>query len=164
LGGFRQLSTQTECADWLDLSERRFRELIDAGVISRAEKSQYDVKAVVQQYVRHIREVAAGRGGGESQIDKAVEEARRMSALADKAELDVAQIRGELVPADAIADVLHTAIQVMKTRITAVPAKAAPLVGARNVAVAEKVIREHIHEALADLATIQVVGAPARSE
>lgn len=152
------MATQTECADWLDMSERRFRELVDEGVIVRAEKGQYEVKTVVHQYVRHIREVAAGRGGGEGQIIKADEEARRMRALADKAELEVAQAKGELVPADQIGEAIGAAVQVMKTRLTAIPAKAAPLVGARDVAIAEKVIREQVHEALTELAQAEIIG------
>jgi phage terminase Nu1 subunit (DNA packaging protein) len=155
------MATQAECADWLDLSERRFRELLDADVISRADKGQYEVKAVVREYVRHLREVAAGRGGGEAQVVKADEEARRMKAQADKAEIEVAQMRGELLAADEVAEVVQSAVQVMKTRLTAIPAKAAPMVGARDVAIAEKVIREHVHEALTELSQAEVFGPAA---
>lgn len=153
------MATQAECAEWLDISERRFRELLDEGVIERAEKGGYELRRVVQQYVRNLREVAAGRGGGEEQIVKATEEARRMKAQADKAELEVAQMRGELVPADQIAEALNAAVMVMKTRLGAVPAKAASAVGARDVAVAEKVIREHVNEALTELSQVEVAGA-----
>ncbi len=151
------MATQAECADWLDMSVRRFRELIDEGVIDRAEKGDYDLKATIRQYVQNIREVAAGRSGEET-VGKMADEARKMKAQADKAELEVAQIRGELIPADQIADVMHAAVQTMKTRLTAIPAKCAPLVGARDVAVAERVIREQVHAALTEIAQCEIIG------
>lgn len=153
------MATQSECADWLDISERRLRELIDEGVIDRAEKGQYDVKAVVQQYVRNLREIAAGRGGGSG--TKAEDEARLAKAKADKAEMEAAQMRGELIPADTIAETLQSAVMVMKTRMLAVPPRAASEVGARNVASAEKVIRGHINEALTELSQVEVFGPAA---
>jgi len=152
------MATQAECAEWLDMSERRFRELLDEGVIARADKGRYELKSVVGQYVRHIREVAAGRSGGDEQVSKSAADARKMQAQAEKAEIEVAQLRGELIPADQIADVVHAAVQTMKTRLTAIPAKAAVAVGARNVAVAEKVIREHVNEALTELAKAEIIG------
>lgn len=153
------MATQAECAEWLDLSERRFRELIDEGVFERADKAGYDLKSVVHQYVRNLRAVAAGRGGGEAQHDKATEDTRLARARADKAEMELAEARGQLVPADEIADALNAAVQIMKTRVLAIPTKAAPRVGAKDVAAAEKAIRDEVVEALQELSKIEVRAA-----
>lgn len=153
------MATQAECAEWLDLSERRFRELIDEGVIARADKGAYDLKTVVQQYVRNVREVAAGRGGGESQASKAIEDTRLARSRADKAEMELAEARGLLVPAEQIADAINAAVQIMRTRVLAIPNKAAPRVGAKDLAAAEKVIRDEVQEALKELSTVQVRAA-----
>jgi len=156
------MATQSECAEWLDLSERRFRELLDQGAIERAEKGQYDLKSVVQQYVRNIREVAAGRGGGEAQTVKADEEARLLRAKADKAEMEAQEMRGDLVPAAQIADTVNSAVIIMKTRLGAVPAKAAPLVaGVKSIPAVERVIRDNIEEALDELSKTEIVSAAA---
>jgi phage terminase Nu1 subunit (DNA packaging protein) len=158
------MATQAECAEWLDISERRVRELIDEGVIARANgKGGYDLKTVVQQYVRNLREVAAGRGGQEAQQEKGGHDARRAAALADKAEMEVAEMRGQLVPADEIRDALHSAVMIMKTRILAVPTKAAARLGVKDMAAAEKVIRDEVVEALEGLAKVEVAGAPRAS-
>lgn len=154
------MATQSECADWLDISDRRFRELVDEGVLERApEKGGYDLKAVVQQYIRNLRTVAAGRGGGEAQAQKAVDEARLARARADKAEMELDEQRGQLVPADQIADALNDAVQIMRTRVMAIPTKAAPRVGARDVAHAEQAIRAEVIEALTELSKIEIKGA-----
>lgn len=154
------MATQAYCARLMDISERRFRELRDEGVIPDAEKGEYDVEVVLPTYIRHLREVAAGRGGGEAQANKSAEDARLVKARADKAEMEAAEMRGQLVPADQIAGALHAAIIIMKTRLGAVPAKTAPLVaGVKSIPAVERVIRDNIEEALAELAKVEVRAA-----
>lgn len=150
------MATQAECSKLMGISPRTFRDLIDRGVIVRREAGKYDPYEVVPAYIANLREVAAGRGGEEAQIDKAAEEARKVSAQADLAEMKRDEARGLLIPADQIADAIHSAVQTMKTRLLAIPAKAAASVGAKNVDVAEKRIREEIDEALTALARVQV--------
>jgi phage terminase Nu1 subunit (DNA packaging protein) len=156
------LATQAECARRIDVSERRFRELVDEGVIDRADKANYDADAVVIRYIRHLREVAAGRGGGESQAIKADEDARLARARADKAEMELAEARGQLIPADQIGDAVNSAVQIMRTRVLAIPTKAAPLVGAKDIPAAEKVIRDQVFEALSELSKVSVVAGSQR--
>lgn len=156
------MATQAYCAKLIGISERRFRELIDEGIIPRAEKSNYDLEIIVPAYCKHIREIASGRGGGEGQANKADADARRATAQAEMAEMDAAEQAGRLVPADRIGDVLHGAVLIMKTKLTAVPAKVAPLIfGIRTMAECERVLRDQIDEALAELAATEVLGSPA---
>jgi phage terminase Nu1 subunit (DNA packaging protein) len=153
------MATQAECAKHLGLSERRFIELVDAGTVERAPRGSYDLDAVRVAYIRHLRARAAGRGGGEGQAIKADEEARRVKLQADKLDLEIKEMRDELVPASEIADVLHSAVLIMKTRLGAVPAKAAPLVaGVKSIPAVERVIRDNFEEALAELAKVEVRG------
>ncbi|MGE0022097.1 MAG: hypothetical protein AB7S70_00510 [Hyphomicrobium sp.] len=154
------MATQAYCAKLLGISERRFRELRDEGVIPDAEKGEYDIEEIVPIYCEHLRTVAAGRGGGEGQAIKSNEDARLLKARADKAEMEAAEMRGSLVPVDQIAGVMHSAVIIMKTRLGAVPSKAAPLVaGMKSIPAVERVIRDNIEEALADLAKVEVRAA-----
>lgn len=156
------MATQAECARWLRLSERRFRELVDEGVITKATgKGGYELETVVGEYVENLRQVAAGRGGDIEQKSKATEEARRQRLMGDKLELEVDEMRGSLVPIGQIARAWHSIVIILKTRLNAIPAKVAPLVGAPNPAHAETVIREQIHEALAELSRQEVRGPAA---
>ena len=150
------MATQAYCAKLLGISERRFRELIGEGVIPSAEKGSYDIELIVPAYCANLREVAAGRGGGEGQANKATAEARLAEAKAEKAEMEAAEMRGTLVPLADIEDPLHSAVQIMKTRLMAIPAKVASQIGAKNPAHAQETIRKHVVEALEGLSKIRV--------
>lgn len=152
------MATQAECALWLDMSERRFRELLDEGVISRAEKGQFDPRAVVTEYVRHLRAIAAGRAGEQEQQARATADARKAAAQAEMAEMELAERKGLLIPADEIGETLAAVVSIMKTRLMGMPTKLARLVGARVPAEAEKVIRAEVVEALTELSKVRVTG------
>ena len=68
------MATISEAARHIDLDERRFRELVDAGTITRASRGAYEIDRVRTEYIRSLREVAAGR---------ARTKARRRPPLAD---------------------------------------------------------------------------------
>lgn len=75
------MATIAEAALHCDLSERRFRELLDEGVIARATRGSYDLDEVRVQYIRHIREAASGRAGETNAL--ASEKARHAKEQAD---------------------------------------------------------------------------------
>lgn len=156
------LQTVGQVATLLELSERQVYELAKRGTIPRAERGRYDLIACVRAYVRHLREVAAGRASDDGRSDIVAERARLAAAQADQYELKNAQLRGDLVPADDIESAsvaIHSAVQ---RRLLAVPRNAAPLVAVENDARAcENIIREHIEEALEEIADLQLeVEAP----
>jgi phage terminase Nu1 subunit (DNA packaging protein) len=170
------MATQAEVAEKLGISDRWLRKLIDDGVITAAKRGEYEFDAVARDYIAHLSasndrlkqqvgtlQAELDRLKDSPQlVDKQVHETRRSKALADKAEMDAAEMRGLLVPADQIADVLHTAVLIMKTRVRGVPTKVAPQVGARDIALAERVIRVAIDEALEELSKVNVIrGGPA---
>jgi phage terminase Nu1 subunit (DNA packaging protein) len=150
------MATQAYLAKLMGISVRRFRELRDEGVLPDAEKGEYDVEVVMPIYCEHLRHVAAGRGA--SPTAKSIEYLRLMKARADKAEMEAAEMRGMLIPVDQIAGPLHSAVIIMKTRMLAVPSKCAPLVaGVNSITAVERVIRDHIYEALSDLSKVEVI-------
>ncbi|MGE3064126.1 MAG: hypothetical protein AB7K67_00950 [Hyphomicrobiaceae bacterium] len=165
------MATQQEIAEKLGISDRWLRKLIDDGAINSAPRGAFDFEAVARQYIEHqsgmiaSTKAEAARLQGELDrlranevlADKAKHETRRAAALADKAEMDTAEMRGLLIPADQIADVVNAAVLIMKTRVRGVPTKVAPQLGARDIALAEKVIRVAIDEALEELSKVNVI-------
>lgn len=158
------MATQADCARLIGISERRFRELLDEGVLQRRPAGQYEFDVVVPTYCAHLREIAAGRGGQDAQAKRAVDDARRAKVLADRAEVEFAQLKGELVPTDQIADAVHAAVQIFRTRMLALPSSLSARIGARDPGEAEKMIREQVIEALEDLAKIKVTQAAPNNE
>ncbi len=80
--------------------------------------------------------------------------ARRESAMADIAELEAAQKKGELVPiAEARADVIER-FTVVKTKILGVPTRIAqrlPHLASEVVPIVEELLRESLEELAADV-------------
>lgn len=153
------MATIAEAARHVDLSERRFSELLEAGVIERQDRGAYDLEKVRLAYIRYLRLRTLGSSEKtSSELEKAADEARLAKAKADKAEMEAAEMRGELIPAEQVAEVLHGAIVIMKTRLNGIPARAAPLAcSAPSVAAAEAAIRLEVDEALGDLGKVDVI-------
>jgi len=140
-------------AKLLDLTERRVRQLASEGIIPKAAGGRYDLVASVRGYVRHLRT----RGIGEGTLDAHSERARLTRLKADREELELAQLRGELVPVDEAAALLEKVIVACRSRILAIPNRAAPLVSRkRKAAEVREILTRITDEALHELAAIDV--------
>jgi len=73
-------------------------------------------------------------------------------AQAEKAKLELATLRGRLIPADKIERAWSDLILAFRSRALAIPKKLAPRVSEATTAEAERILEEEIHEALAELA------------
>ena len=94
---------QALIAEHLDVSERSVREfLADAGI----EHKQATLTEIRVAYIRHLREVAAGRATAEGGLDLATERAGLARAQREKIEMQNAVTRGELAPRALLTQVL----------------------------------------------------------
>lgn len=162
------MATQAEVARDLGLSERWLRELTGSKVVTDPGRGKWDALTVARELLEYRRremerlkaEIASLkqqqlRSDGET-AGKAVEDARHAKAKADKAEMEVAHMRGELILVQDVVEPLQNAVLMMKTLMLALPAKVAPKVGAKHPVRAEEVIREHVVEALEKLSKVKV--------
>lgn len=77
---------------------------------------------------------------------------RKEAALASLHELELAEKTGRLLDAEKVTEWWVRMITNAKTKILAIPTKAAPLViGCKSPAQAKDVLEQHIHEALTEL-------------
>lgn len=163
------MATQLEIADKLGISDRWLRKLVSDGVLKDRGRGGWDAlecaKELLAYRASEIDRLKAENASLQAQMqrsdddraNKGLEDARHARAKADKAEMEVAEMRAQLVPADQIADAMHSAVMIMKTRINAIPARAAPLAhSAVSVAAAESILREQVDEALAELGRVEV--------
>lgn len=169
------MATQLEIAEKLGISDRWLRKLVEAGAIKDAGRNAWDLATVARELLAYreleIDRLKAENASLQAQLQrsegtsvvKADEDTRLAKAKADKAEMEVAEMRGQLIPTEQISDALHGAVVIMKTRLAGIPAKAAPLAhAAPSVAAAEKLIRDQVDEALAELGNVAIVAtAPA---
>jgi len=149
----------------LDLTERRVQQLARDGVIPPSaqqgpERGRYDPVGAVRGYVRFLREQAARAQSGVA--DFGAERARLIRAKADRAEMEAARMRDELIPAPDIAEAWTEMVASMRARLLALPDKIAPQLSASGVhettsiAAARDVIRHAVFEALGELAATEV--------
>jgi len=151
------MASLVEAAIHCDLSERRFREMLDEGLITRAAKQAYDLDAVRVQYIRHLREVAAGRNNETSALS--AEKARHAKEQADSLSMKNAQARGELLPAGEVSAAVTASFARVRAKLLAIPSKLAPvLISIAGVAEVKETIANAIHETLAELASTSVAG------
>ena len=100
-----------------------------------------------------------GIGGGLSNANKSsleVERTRLASAQAEKTELEVEVIKGNLIPADQAQAVVDNMISAFRARLMSLPTKAAPtIVQMAETAEAESALREKAYEALNELSNYE---------
>ena len=138
-------------ARFLNLTERRVQQLARDGIIPKAEKGKYDLVRCVQQYVRYLQDRAYGNA--DAPRDTHHERARLIKAQADKTELEVAALRNQLIPIEAIEHDWMQQVSACRMRLLAIPSKSAFQIAAlKEPSEIERFLKRAIYEALSELA------------
>ena len=110
--------------------------------------------ATLKEFVAAWTSLAAGAGGKKS-ID--AHKARHAAAKADQAEMEVAEMRRELLPRLQVNQAVQSAFARVRAKLLAMPAKSAPAIAAmKSVLPIQEKMTELVHEALAELASTDV--------
>jgi phage terminase Nu1 subunit (DNA packaging protein) len=116
--------TATSLAGLFDVSVEVVHGLARRGIVVREGRNSYALAPSVRNYVRHLREAAAGRGNGTEPTEQSIARARLAKAQADAAELKNAQRRGDLVPASEVEQEWSGALRVVRAGIMRLPRRA----------------------------------------
>ena len=143
------------------MTERRIQQLARDGVIPKPERNgRYDLIGCVQGYVKYLQERAVGRTDIEPQ-DTYIERARLLKAQADKTELEVMAMNGELIAADEVESLWSGLVASFRARLLALPVRCAhKVMSLKTYQEIESVLRAHVFEALSELSRYD----PAASE
>ena len=144
------VATQSEAAAHIDLGDRRFRELIEDGTLTRQPPGEYDLNEVRVSYIRHLRKIAAGRGT-KTDADLSTERALLAREQRESAVLRNAQARGQLVPIDEVGLQLEAEYGVVRQRLLAIPGKLADALEGLSREEREAALMAEITEALNEL-------------
>lgn len=155
--------TTAAVAKWLDLSERRVRQLRDEKVITEIRPGLYDLKTVNHQYINYLRK---NNPESESNIDYNAERAKLVRAKRESQELELQLRKNELHTTEDIEQVLTDALIKFKTRLMAIPAKQSPVLAKKkDQTEIFKLLKASIDEALEELADFQTLfGESAENE
>ncbi len=113
----------------LMLSERRCQQLVSDGVIPKQGRGQYDLVQSVQGYVNFLRERAFG---GVANTDQHGEKTRLITAQANIAEMNDAELRGDLVRVDEVRRAIFTAARGVRNSLQTVADRLAVPISAEN--------------------------------
>lgn len=147
------MSTQVELAKHLGMTPQSLNKLIKDGIITvKKGRSPIDLDFSRIEYINHLRKNAnyykkSGTGGD------IVEESTRLKKFqADKAELEVNQLEGKLIPADLVKDTWGDFVGNAKAKLLNIPTNLAhQVLAADNFNEAEELIKRSIYEALEEL-------------
>lgn len=140
--------TQQVFADHVGVARQNITVMVGRGSIDLTEG--LDVSRL--KYINILREAAAGRAS-ENGFDLVEERARLAHHQADKTELEVATLRGELIPAEIVKRVQGDMVSAYRARSLSIPTKAAhELLGLDDLNEAQDILKSYIYEALDELA------------
>jgi phage terminase Nu1 subunit (DNA packaging protein) len=140
------MATQKEIALHLDLSDRTVRDLMASGIIPRGA----DLDTARVSYIRRRREQAAGRGGVGG-LNLADERARLTRLQSEKAEIEIAKLREELVPLADAERGWCSLVGAFRAKMLILPSRAALAVLGKGERESERILTDMVYEALTEL-------------
>ena len=147
--------TTAAVAKWLDLSERRVRQLREQNIITEIRPGLYDLKTVNHQYINYLRK---NNPESESNIDYNAERAKLVRAKRESQELELQLRKNELHTTEDIEQVLTDVLIKFKTRLMAIPAKQSPVLAKKSDQTEIfKLLKSSVDEALEELADFQTM-------
>ena len=147
------MATQRDVAEHLDLSTKSISELITKGVLpSKKGRSPLNIDVCRHAYISYLRKLA-GYHKKSGSGDIAEEKTRLTKAQADKAELEVSELEGKLIPAPLVQDTWTDFVANVRAKLLGIPSSLAhQMIATENYAEAEKLLKDCIYDALNELA------------
>ena len=140
---FRHMTVNfEEAANFLNLSRSSFYRLIETGVIPKSDNGEYILGEVVESYWRNQFDTEGLKAA----------QTRLTTAQAELKELELAEQRGELHRASAIAKVWADNVLNAKKKLLAIPTKIPPMLVGQDVQTIRKKLEQEIKESLRELA------------
>lgn len=138
-------------AKLFNLTEVRVQQLVKLGVVVRGERGRYDLWPSIQGYIKYLQERTGGRSGGDGS-DYEKHRTRLYKARADAAELSAQLMNGKMHEAEKVAAVWTEMISAARSKLLALPTRAAgKVMGLSEIAQVKAVLEENVNEALNEL-------------
>ena len=136
-----------QLAQLLNLSVPQVYNLANSGIIPAGDNGKWNLTQCAHAYIKYLQ----GRAGEEKR-DYAVERTRLTKAQADKVEMEIKVLAGELLPASLVSGVWGNMTSAARQRLLAVPYRmATAALAAESFAAIETAASELIREALSEL-------------
>lgn len=100
-------------AEFLGLSPRRVRQLVEDGTISAAIDKEFDFLPSVKQYIVYLQQCSAGKAVSDEAKEKQAAQIGLLQAQRDSAQIALDIKRGALVPAEAVRSAATQLVRVL---------------------------------------------------
>tara|TARA_R100000655_G_scaffold37044_1_gene71660 strand:+ start:64 stop:564 length:501 start_codon:yes stop_codon:yes gene_type:complete len=147
------MATQREAAEHLGLSVKSISQLIKNGVLpSKRGRSPLNIDVCRHAYISYLRKLS-GYHKTSGTGDIAEEKTRLTKAQADKAELEVSELEGKLIPAQLVQDTWTDFVANVRAKLLGMPSRLAhQMIATEDYAEAEKLLKDCVYDALNELA------------
>lgn len=140
-------------AKMFNMTERNVRYLVEEGIIARVNHGRYDLIDTVSRYITFLK--MSNDGLDESKVQESLEYEKWLheKAKREKAEIELSHIKKEMHKADEVEKVLNHMLASFRSKMLALPSKAALLLSSKNdPKEIEALLERDIYEALSELA------------
>jgi hypothetical protein len=135
--------------EYFDLDARRYRQLADEGKVPKPEKGKIELFAAARAIILYERSLRHSDGGSEQKEANT----RRDIAKAEREELIVKKLKGELVLKDQVETWLHGHVEETKSAFWGLPRRMGPvLTPISDEKEIEFLLREAIYQILEEMA------------
>lgn len=117
-----KLYTAAVVAKWLDISERRVRQLRDQKVLEEARPGLYSLKDCIHRYIEYLRK----DGTEDAAVDYNQERAKLVRTKRERQELELQLERREALAASEVEEVMTDMLLRFRQRVRAIPVKLSP--------------------------------------
>lgn len=149
-------------ARFLDLSERRVRQLRDEKVIEEYSPGLYDLITTNHKYINYLRQ---RNPESEERIDYQTERAKLVRVKRKNEEFDLLIKENRLHYSEDVERVMESMLTNFKARLMAIPSKLAPILSKKNKkADVFTILKNNIDEALNELADFNTAFGEAADE
>lgn len=151
--------SEKELAEYFGVSDRRIRQLAKEEIAIKTKPGSYDLKKSVQNYIDFIKieddKTIETKGLLEIELQKEKLEHERLKRK--KTEMHIHQMQRKLHRAEDVEYIWNKIAIAIKTRISAIPTKAAPiLVDIKNVNEVKEILSKQIDDILIEIAMYNI--------
>lgn len=140
-------------AKMFNMTERNVRYLVEEGIIARVNHGRYDLIDTVSRYITFLK--MSNDGLDESKVQESLEYEKWLheKAKREKAEIELSHLKKEMHKADEVEKVLNHMLASFRSKMLALPSKAALLLASKDdPKEVEALLERDIYEALNELA------------
>lgn len=140
-------------ANILDVTDRRVRQLVDEGILTKVKNGSYELIPTLKKYLLYIKTKSDNQiDGSHSEKDYMTEKTIHERVKRKIAELELAQMEGKLHDSADIEREMAKMLAAFRAKILAIPSKLAPqLIAQSEISIIESILENEVYNALSEL-------------